>query len=331
MTEPSLLIASISMKVDAYRRFIASEPTNAFAEAAAGIIVNGEDDFLTIRYLKTEGALFAAYIFRWGDRSDEIMERPYFKALLGACMFMEGDEHGRVIISPGALNFLSDGIEAAFVLTPGASTRADAVTDAEMAHFDTLLNRHIFEGFCHRLVNLEVIKNPQIFPTELCERVEALLEKRYTKLHADRIPAATPLSPVRLFNGYHYNGHFLIYTEPGQIRPLVGLDPLSLRQRDWGASDSRHVVIGGRVITTDPETFKVHQGDEDSTFYADANHVYGPALTPFPDSDPGSFVYVDAGFSVTVHVGMPGTAQRCQTWAQLREPTRAFISSHCAY
>jgi len=179
MTEPSLLAASISMTEDAYRRYIASQQASAFAEAAADIIMNGESEFLTIRYLETDRALFVAYCFPWEDRAEEIMERPYFKALLGACTFMEGHERGRVIISPGALNFLSDGIEAAFVLNPGTSARDDAMTDAEMTHFDELLNKHFFEnvfegGPAHYL---ESIKRPEIFPAELCKMAEALLEK----------------------------------------------------------------------------------------------------------------------------------------------------------
>ena len=298
MTEPSLLAASISMKEDAFRRFIASKPANAFAEAAAGIIVNGEDDFLAIRYLKKEGALFAAYIFRWGDRADEIMEHPCFKALLGACNFMEGDERGRVLISPGALNFLSDGIEAAFVLAPGTSARADDVTKAEMARFDRLLNKHIFESGMGPASYPYLITSPKIFPTKLRKKTEALLEKHRARLAKERIPSATPLNPVRLFGRYYYNGHFLIYAKPGRLRPLVGLDPLSLRQRPRGASDANHVVIDGHIVTTDPKTFKVHVCEQGrgTTFYTDANHVYGPNLTAIPGSDPGSFTLVDAGF-----------------------------------
>jgi hypothetical protein len=177
MTEPSLLAASISMKEKAYRRYITSEPANTFAEAAAVIIAYEEEDFLAIRHREADSTLFIAFLFRWGDSAEEIMERPYFKALLDACTFMEGDERGRVVISPGALNFLSDGIDVAFVLTPDASTQDDAVTDAEMAHFDALLNEHIFEAGLPVRYREEMIRKPEIFPAELRQKVEMLLEK----------------------------------------------------------------------------------------------------------------------------------------------------------
>jgi hypothetical protein len=76
---------------------------------------------LIFRRDRTVSALHLVFIFRWADRAKAIMQRPYFEALLGATAFMDEGERGRVVIWPSAMNFLAGGIEAAFVLEPGAA------------------------------------------------------------------------------------------------------------------------------------------------------------------------------------------------------------------
>lgn len=84
MTEPTLLAASIDIKEPAFRKFLRGKAGAAFAQAAASIIIGGLDDILVIRRDKTMSALHLVYIFRWADRAKDIMQRPYFEALLGA-------------------------------------------------------------------------------------------------------------------------------------------------------------------------------------------------------------------------------------------------------
>ncbi len=66
---------------------------------------------------------------------------------------------------------------------------------------------------------------------------------------------ATPLEPVRLCNGYHYNGHFMLATGGG-LRPPPQLDPMSFRQTNYGGADADHVVVGNRCCAPIPRISK---------------------------------------------------------------------------
>jgi hypothetical protein len=224
------------------------------------------------------------------------MQRPYFQALLGASAFMEEGERGRVLISPGAYNFLAWGIEAAFILEPGGSKRDDKLSEAEMKRFNELLNKMLFDPEMAGLSYSEVIRRPKFFDTKLRKKVDAQLEKHRQRVAIERLPQATALHPVRLCANYHYNGHFMIYTAPGVIRPLPKLEPASFRQRDWGGSDAGHVVIEGRVIATEPESFTGHGCGEGLRFYIDSERVYWPSLEPIEGADPKSFKCTRDGF-----------------------------------
>lgn len=298
MTEPSLLAAAIDINEPAFRKYLRGKAGVAFAQAAASIITDGSDDILIFRHDKAAGALHLIYVFRWGDRAEHIMRRPYFEALLGACAFMEEGQRGRVLISPGAMNFLVDGIEAAFVLEPGGSKRDDALGEAEMKRFDELLNKTLFDPKLAGLGYREAIRRPKFFDTKLRRKVDTLLEKHRQRVAIERLPLATALHPVRLCAHYHYNGHFMIYTEPGIVRPLPMLDPANFKQRDWGGSDARHTVIEGRVIATDPESFKGHSCDDEGTkFYTNSARVYWPSLDPIEGADPKTFKSAGHGFA----------------------------------
>jgi hypothetical protein len=298
MTEPSLLGASIDIKEPAFSKFLRSKAGAAVAQAAASIIMDGLDDILIFHRDKTVSALHVVYIFRWADRASDIMQRPYFEALLGASAFMEEGERGRVIISPSAMNFLTDGIEAAFVLEPGSSKRDDKLSEAEMKSFEELLKKMLLHPKLAGLNYSEVIRRPEFFETKLRKKVETLLEKHRQRVAIERLPKAAALHPVRLCSNYHFNGHFMIYAANGVVRPLPELDAASFRQRDWGGSDAEHVVIGGRIIATDPKSFKGHVcSDEGDRFFTDSEHVYWPSLEPIEGADPKSFKCTRHGFA----------------------------------
>lgn len=297
MTEPTLLAASIDIKEPAFSKFLRGNAGAAFAQAAASIIIGGLEDILILRRDKTMSALHLVYLFRWADRAKDIMQRPYFEALLGASAFMEEGERGRVVISP-ATNFVTDGIEAAFVLEPGGSKRDDKLNEGEMKRFNELLDMTLFDPKLAGLSYSEVIRRPKFFEIKLRKKVEILLDNHRQRMVIERLPQATPLHPVRLCPNYHFNGHFMIYAESGVVRPLLGLDAATFRQRDWGGSDARHVVIGGRVIAMDPENFKGHVcSDEGDRFYTDSERVYWPSLEPIEGADPKSFKCISHGFA----------------------------------
>jgi hypothetical protein len=297
MTDPSLLAAAIDIKEPAVRKFLRGRAGAAFAQAAASIVTDGLDDILILRHDKALSALHLIYVFRWADLPEDIMQRPYFQALLGASAFMEEGERGRVLISPGAYNFLAWGIEAAFILEPGGSTRDDKLSEAEMKRFDELLNKMFFDPEMAGLSYSEVIRRPKFFDTKLRKKVDAQLEKHRQRVAIERLPQATALHPVRLCANYHYNGHFMIYTAPGVIRPLPKLEPARFRQRDWGGSDAQHVVVEGRVIVTDPDSFKAHGCGEGLRFYTDSERVYWPSLKPIEGADLKSFKCTRHGFA----------------------------------
>jgi hypothetical protein len=298
MTEPSLLAAAIQMKEPTARKFLRGAAGDAFAQAAASIIVDGLDDFMILRYAKDIGALQLVFMFRWADRAEEIMKRPYFEALLRACDHLEADERGRILISPGAMNFLQDGVEVAFLLQRGAATRADTMDDAEMTRFDQLLQETLYAPKIAQLAFADAIRKPKVFDAALRKKVEQSLKLHRQRVAIERLPRADALRPVRLCAKYHFNGSFMLYAAPGEVRPLIGLDPHSFRQQNWGGSDARHVVVDHRVLATDPENFKaIAIADEGVKIYMDAQRVYWPNLDPIDGADPKSFKCVSHGFA----------------------------------
>ena len=297
MTEPSLLTAFVPMQATAYARWLRGPAGQSFAEAAASIIVNGHEDYLILRYLKSEQAVYLAYVFRWADQPEDIMERPYFKDLLGASSLMEVGARGRILISPGAMNFLADGVEAAFTLTHDGPLRDDICPQAELAQFDDLLNTHVFGVNIGEAPYQDAVRNPRILDPKLRKKVDALLEAHRQKVALERLPQATPLHPVRLFDRYHYNGHFVMFAYQGAIKPVPELDAATCRQQSWGASDASHVAIGGCVIATPPEKFKAYRFGEDLCFFTDGSSIYGPDFKPIAGSDPKTFKLVKARYA----------------------------------
>ena len=144
MTEPSLLVAHAPLSRQAFDRFV-GRSGSTFAAVAARIVADRSEDWLVLRHLGTEEAIFMAFVHRWADTAEEIMTRPYFTELLQLTDFMDEGAVGRVVISAGAMNFLEDEIDAAFTLTrDGASRDAGGLDVAEKRRFDRLLKRRLF-------------------------------------------------------------------------------------------------------------------------------------------------------------------------------------------
>ena len=299
MTEPSLLVADVPMDESAFRGFVAGEAGKAFAEAAARIVIDGSDDFLMLRYAKREAALFLAFVFRWADLDTDIVKRPYFKALLGVGASMAPGARGSIMISPGAMNFLIDGIDAVFAATPEGVQRQEAAAPGDVARIDDLLNRYLFRGRGDMGAGAyrEAIRDRNVLDTRLRKRVERLLEAHRRTVARERLPEATPVLPVRLFDHFHYNGHFVVYTGLDALRPLPAIDPATLRQRPYGASDARHVIVEGRVLETDPDSFKALGRVEQARFYRDARRVYDAKMRPIEAADPKTFRIVSPAFA----------------------------------
>ena len=293
MAEPSLLVASIPMDPTAYQRFVKAV-ADEFAAAAADIVINSSEDWLIFRYLKKEQSFFLAFVFRWSDAAEDIMKRPYFVALAKACEFLSAGHEGRMIISAGALNFMQDEIDAAFTLKGSGQQRQDAVDETEQKRFDGLLNKYLFAIEPGSTPYQDAMRKPSILEPKIRKKVDVLLEVRRQRIAIERVPHATPPQPVRLFENYHYNGHFMLYRKPGGMRPLAGLDPYTTLQRPWGASDTSHVAVGHRLIATDPSKFRVIPipGGEGDALYRDERHVYDIQCRVIPGADPKSFKYI---------------------------------------
>ena len=201
------------------------------------------------------------------------------------------------------MNFMADEIDAAFTLTPAGAHRDDHVADAEKQRFDALLNTHLFASNPYNAPYQEAMRKPSVLDTRIRTSTEALLEVHRARIAIERLPHATPLQPVRLFEGYHYNGHFMVFRAPGGMRPLTGFDAATTVQRPWGASDAHHVAVRGEVIATDPAAFRVTTlpNSDGDAFYRDNKHVYGNDRQVIDGADPKSFKFVAGCYARDKH------------------------------
>ncbi len=297
MTEPSLLVAHAPLSRQAFDRFV-GRSGSTFAAVAARIVADRSEDWLVLRHLGTEEAIFMAFVHRWADTAEEIMTRPYFTELLQLTDFMDEGAVGRVVISAGAMNFLEDEIDAAFTLTrDGASRDAGGLDVAEKRRFDRLLKRRLFaDGFDGRSYQ-EAMKRAGVLDAAVRKTALGLIERRRRELAARRLPGATPRAPVRLFAGLHYNGCFAVWYDTGKVRPLPGLDPFTAEQTPWGARDARHAVVAGRLIPTDPARFRPIRAGGAGAVFRDARRVYRADGEVIAGADPSTFRYVGGGYA----------------------------------
>ncbi len=295
MSEPSLLAAFIPLTLESYARFVKAEGAH-FAEAAASIVADGQQDWLILRYLKTEEALFVAYIFNWADRSDAITARPYYEALLRAANYMSDGATGRVLISADAMNCTRDELELVLTLSKAnGAARERGLTDDDKRAFNTLLDTDMFGAKIYQQSYQEMMGKPAVLDKTIRRQALAIIEARGRAIALERVPAATLLAPVRLFEKYHYNGHFMLFEGRS---PLIGFDPLTTVQRPWGACDCAHAAIGRHVVATDPSAFCVvsTKGGEGGTVYRDAQHVYAPDGRIIPGADPATIKFAGGFF-----------------------------------
>lgn len=296
MTEPSLLTAFAPMDEAEFKTFCRKHGP-AFAQAAADIVVAGSEDFLLLRYLKAQRALYLAFVFRWADRAEDIEKRPYFKTLIESCQLMRAGESAWIVVAYGAMNFLADGVEKAWRLTPEGAIEI-TLDAATLKGCDALLNANLFRKGMTEGVYQQAMLKPSVLATPIRKQAETLLEKRRRRLASEAAPDATPEKPVCLFSGYHFNGRFVVRYDIGALTPLPDLDPTTMRQKPWGAIDARHAVVGDRVIATDPARFRAVplKSTEGLSFYRDDRAVYNSRGARVEGADPASFRHVKAGY-----------------------------------
>jgi hypothetical protein len=296
LSEPSLMIALLPMEQDAFRALMRGPLGDAFADAIARILINGLEDRIVLRWLKAEQAAFIAVIHRWEDRPDEVMQRAYFTELKTVPAALRAKSRGRLLFSPGAMNFLEDGVEAGFVFTSTGLEPADAATPEEMKTFDALLNSYVFKGDWHEHPYHDAIRLPAVVDKLVAANVARRLEEHRVETARDRLPRATFAEPVRLFEGYHSTGRMLLSRGTQRLSLLDRIDPVSVRQTSYGAADTQRIVVRGRVLDADPQAFKVHRIGADAAFYTDGQSVYWPDATPIDGVDAKRFKLVKPCF-----------------------------------
>jgi hypothetical protein len=296
MSEPSLMIALLPMEQDAFRALMRGPLGDAYAKTVARILINGLEDRIVLRWLKAEQAAFIAVIHRWEDRPEEVMQRAYFTELETVPAALRAKSRGRLLFSPGAMNFLADGVEAGFVITPAGLEPANDATPEEMQTFDALLNSYLFKGNWHGLPYHDAINLPSVLDKLIAANVARRLEAHRVETARDRLPRATFAEPVRLFEGYHCTGSMLLSRGINRVSLLDRVDPASLHQTSYGAADTQRVVVRGRVLDADPQAFKVRRLGEDEAFYTDGHSVFWPDATPIDGVDAKRFKFVKPCF-----------------------------------
>lgn len=297
MSEPCSFTALIHMTPEAFAALMRSKTLDPLAGAIAGIVTDGLSDVVVFKYLKKEQALVAHYYFYYPEALEDILEQPGVSALLAASQFKDVDAADRAVISHDANNFKESEPSAGFLIEQGQFGREDSFDAQTIDAFERLLDQHFFK-FAEGLSGAggQWVQNSRIIDTKLRRKVERKLEERQLLIAKEQIPSATPLRPVRLFDKFHYNGHFVLWTQPKPPLPLIGIDPQTLRQTAYGAVDADHVMAGGVVLPTDPARFKaLRKGD--TTFYVSAERVYNARMEPVSDVEPKTFKLVHGAFA----------------------------------
>src|SRR5579872_4723056 len=296
MSQPSSFTTYIRMTDQAYARLLRAKTLDPLAASIARIVTDGLSDAVMFKYLKEEQALFIHYWFSYHERLDDIIENPDITTILNIAAFKDIAAPDRAAISLDAPNFKISGPAAGFVIEPDGFRRDDTFDGAEIERFDTLINKYFFK-LSERFATGDALwhTNSKVLDRKLWRKVERHLEAHRLNLTRERLPNATPLQPVRLCNHFHYNGHFVLFAWQ-TLHPLPQLDASTFRQTTYGAADARHVVVGHRVLRTDPAQFKVLNLGE-TIFYKDAERVYNADLKPVPDADPKTFKLVHGAFA----------------------------------
>ncbi|MDT2020319.1 DKNYY domain-containing protein [Methylocella sp. CPCC 101449] len=296
MSEPSSFTALIHMSADAYSRLMRGKTLTPLAEAIAGIVVDRSKDIVVFTYLKKEQALFAHVYFYYPLDLDAIIAHPGVAAILRVADVKDTDIADRAVISHDANNFTQSEPSAGFRLERGSFHRDDAFDAGDIAAFDKRIDKQFFK-FAEDLDpgSAQWLDNRRIIDTGLRRKVERSLDVRRAEIAKERVPQATPLEPVRLCNGYHYNGHFMLATDGG-LRPLPQLDPMSFRQTNYGGADADHVVFGKQVLRTDPSHFKMLSKSE-THFYVGADNVFDGEGNAIAGADPKTFKLVHYAFA----------------------------------
>jgi hypothetical protein len=251
------MIALGPMEQVAFRALMRGPLGDAYADTIVRFLINGLEVRIVLRWLKAEQATFSAVIHRWEQRPDEVMQRRYFTELRSIPAALGATSIGRLLFSLGATNVLEDGVEARCVITRAGLEQIDAAIPEEMKIFAALLNSFVFRGDWHERTYLVVIRLPAVVDTLVAANVARRLETHLAVTARERLPCATFRAHVRLSDGYHIPGQMLLCRGTQRLGLLERIDSASLRQMSYGAAAMRRVVVGGRVLEADPETFRV--------------------------------------------------------------------------
>lgn len=297
MSEPCSFTALIHMTPEALAALMRSRTLDPLADAIAGIVTDGLNDIVVFKYLKKEQALFAHYYFYYPEGLESILQQPGVSSLLAASEFKDAEVADRAVVSHDANNFTQSEPSAGFAIERGRFSRKDSFDAQTITAFDRLLDQHFFkvaEGLSDS--GGQWFKNSRVIDTKLRRKVERKLEARQLLIARERVPSATSFRPVRLFDKYHYNGHFVLWSGRSPLVPLIGIDPHTIRQTGYGTADTNHVIVDGLVLRTDPARFKALRKGE-TTFYVSADCVYDDRMSPVAEADPKSFKLVHSAFA----------------------------------
>jgi hypothetical protein len=297
MAEPSSFTALIHMTGDSYARLMRGKTLDPLADEIARVITDGSDDVVVFKYLKQDQALFVHFCFLYNMSLDSILEHPGVSAAFAIASFKDLPVPDRAVISLDANNFESSGFSAGFIIDPSGYQRDDELDAADAEAFGALIRKYFYQ-----LSEVFVAKgalwhgDTRVVDGKLKRKIDRHLDAHRLRVAKERVPTATPLRPVRLCDGFFYNGHVVIFKDGPTLHALPQLDPLTFRQTAYGAADAEHVVIGSKVQKTDPDRFKVLAKGE-TVFYAGGDHVYDRSLAVVPRADAKTFKLVHPAFA----------------------------------
>lgn len=296
MSEPCSFTALIHMTPEAFAALMRSKTLDPLADAIVRIVTNGLNDVVVFKYLKKDEALFAHCYFHYEEPLEALLEAPGIAAILAASAFKDMDTVDRAVISHDANNFTQSEPSAGFVIRRGAVDRDDSFDAPAIAAFDRLQDQHFFKLAETFGDGGHWIHNRRVLDTKLRRKVQRKLEARQRLIAKERIPTATALRPVRLFDKYHYNGRFMLWSGRSPILPLPQIDPHTVRQTAYGAADADHVVVDGVVLRTNPAKFKALRNDN-TTYFVGPDAVYDAKMIPVAQADPKTFALVHGTFA----------------------------------
>jgi hypothetical protein len=277
VAEAHAIAALVPISRTAFTRYAQSDRISVFARELYGIIRDQREEYLVFTYVADRKSFF--YFHLLNHPSEALSSGHVVETLTQINLYVDKPHIGYVLVHPSAANFLADAPARAFEVRQHAVVPIDAPPPSVMEQIDALSRRFIYAALDADPTLSEWLARKDLIDPALKQGYRRIQEQEGRQQLAERIKAATPANPARLFAFYIYDGAQVCMLGFGQV--LEDADPYTLRSVKGGngdyVADQRFAYHCGRKIPhAHGPSFKclaaydnIHNVDQHHAFYYD--------------------------------------------------------------